>query len=753
MGSRLNEPLTPRTLERPPSSVSSGPSGRTRHRVRPGLKIRTKLLLLVLSLLAIPWMGYKSVREMEKFLLDGQQQALELTTEGIASLLGNRKELFDPAVGVPEVMGRSFDVLPTELDASLSIDATPKDWVAALEEARDYTSAGSLECTVDYNPDSLAVRHGLGIHDKHVYAFFDVSDDVIIFRDPELVRLDKSDQLRLTVQVLGMDIRRYLLTARQEGRMSVYLMKTDWREPETGEALKDIAASIALTESGYAIKIRIPREVIGPRARVKFEVIDIDDAKKREIVGTISTDPDPFMHGLGQVRLMTPALAKLVEPLYISEANIRVWDRDFRLRAELGSIFPERLISSARSKRGSSWLDRLEGFSVEVYDWILRQPMGGIKDMPVDSSGEDLRILSKVITNGDRLSERRRYGNAKLIVSALPIWAEGEIQGAILIKQSGNRLLSLQYETLRRFTLLFLGVFIFLAIAILLFASRLTYRVGKLQRETEQATTPEGRLLKDRIRSGTHAADELGSLTRSVSSMLQNLAQYTRYLEKLPDTLAHEMHNPLNVVNSSLENLQYSHRELDDDKYLLRAKKGIQRLRSILTSLTEAANLKDALEQEADQFEWFDLTELVTGCVEGYQQVNPEREILSEVFPGKVQFSGVPDRLAQLLDKLIDNALRFGNKEGPILVSLKRSAYIIRLSVVNEGSTLPAHLEDRLFDPMVSSAKDAGQTHLGLGLYIVRLIAEFHGGSAIAENRKDASGVEVAVTFPRTETG
>ncbi|HJP11367.1 MAG TPA: hypothetical protein QGF27_15195, partial [Arenicellales bacterium] len=348
MGSRLNEPLTPRTLERPPSSVSSGPSGRNRHRVRPGLKIRTKLLLLVLSLLAIPWMGYKSVREMEKFLLDGQQQALELTTEGIASLLGNRKELFDPAVGVPEVMGRSFDVLPTELDASLSIDATPKDWVAALEDARDYTSAGSLECTVDYNPDSLAVRHGLGIHDKHVYAFFDVSDDVIIFRDPELVRLDKSDQLRLTVQVLGMDIRRYLLTARQEGRMSVYLMKTDWREPETGEALKDIAASIALTESGYAIKIRIPREVIGPRARVKFEVIDIDDAKKREIVGTISTDPDPFMHGLGQVRLMTPALAKLVEPLYISEANIRVWDRDFRLRAELGSIFPERLISSAR---------------------------------------------------------------------------------------------------------------------------------------------------------------------------------------------------------------------------------------------------------------------------------------------------------------------------------------------------------------------------------------------------------------------
>lgn len=752
MGSRLNDPLTARPGERPPSSEPLRTSGRGRHRVRPGLKIRTKLLLLVLSLLAIPWMGYKSVREMEKFLLDGQQHALELTTEGIASLLGNRKELFDPDIGVPEVMGRSFDVLPTELDTPLSIDAPANEWLVALEEARDYTSAGSLECTVDYNPDSLAVRHGLGIHDKHVYAFFDISDNAIIFRDPELVRLDKSDQLRLTVQVLGMDIRRYLLTARQQGRMSVYLMKTDWREPETGEALKDISATIELTGGGYAIKVRIPREVIGTRARVKFDVIDVDDTEDRTIAGTISTDPDPFMHGLGQVRLMTPALAKLVEPLYISEASIRVWDRDFRLRAELGSIFPEPLISSAGTQRATTMLGRLERMSLELYDWILRQPMGELEDdVPADSSGEDLRILTKVINNGARLSERRRYGNTKLIVSSLPIWAEGEIQGAILIKQSGNRLLALQHETLRRFTLLFLGVFLFLAVVILLFASRLTYRVGKLQRETEQATTPEGRLLKDRIRSGTHAADELGSLTRSVSSMLQNLSQYTQYLEKLPDTLAHEMHNPLNVVNSSLENLQYSRRELDDDKYLLRAQKGVHRLRSILTSLTEAANLKDALQQEADHFEWFDMTELVTGCVEGYQQVNPERNIMSEVVQGAMYFNGVPDRIAQLLDKLIDNALRFGSQEGSIVVGLRGSEGFIWLSVANEGSTLPAHLEDRLFDPMVSSAKDAGQTNLGLGLYIVRLIAEFHGGNVVAENRKYASGVEVIATLPHIE--
>ena len=85
------------------STSSRGMTGPGNLRIRRGLKIRTKLLLLVGLLLVIPWMGYESVREMEKFLLEGQEQALELTTQGISSILGNRTDLFDPAVGVPEL--------------------------------------------------------------------------------------------------------------------------------------------------------------------------------------------------------------------------------------------------------------------------------------------------------------------------------------------------------------------------------------------------------------------------------------------------------------------------------------------------------------------------------------------------------------------------------------------------------------------------------------------------------------------------
>jgi signal transduction histidine kinase len=231
--------------------------------------------------------------------------------------------------------------------------------------------------------------------------------------------------------------------------------------------------------------------------------------------------------------------------------------------------------------------------------------------------------------------------------------------------------------------------------------------------------------------------------------MLQNLGQYTRYLEKLPDTLAHEMNNPLNVVNSSLDYLEYQHRDLVDDKYLNRARSGIFRLRTILTSLTEAANLKEALRNEQSDEERFNLVELVTGCVDGYQLSNPSRAFLNHFPASPVFIHGTPDRIAQLLDKLIDNAVQFGRERSAIIVRINELPNIIQLSVINDGPTLPSELSARVFDPMVSSSTDARHSHLGLGLYIVREIAEFHGATVVANNRGDANGVEVTVNFTK----
>ena len=721
--------------------------------IRPGLKIRTKLLLLVLLLLVIPWMGYESVREMEKFLLAGQEQALELTTQGISSILGNRTDLFDPGVGVPEIIGKPLTSLLGEIEEPLAIDAPAEIWAASVGPLTHFSGFGLFECGPEYRPESLAVRHGLALGTDSVFAFFEIDDDVLVFRDPTLLSLDANDQIRMTIQRNNGEILRYLLTAQAPGRLSVYLMRANWKDVVDGEALREIVGTLDPLTGGFAVKVRIPRDLLGVGARLKFEVVDIDDRNTREIEQIVSTEPDPGSHEFGSVRLVTPELAKLIQPLYISEANITVWDRSYRVRAQVGSVVPPaREAFGMTPPEKASLLKRAEDQLIRFLGWILRSPARGLADMPADSSAEDQRVLARVLAEGEPSTERRRYGDAKLIVTASPIWAQGEIEGAVLIKQSANKLLALQYKTLQRFTILFLAVFVFLSLAILIFSTRLTYRVGRLQRETEQAASSEGRLLKDRIRAGARSSDELGSLTRSISSMLHNLGQYTRYLERLPDTLAHELHNPLNVVNSSLENLQYNHRELTDDKHLQRARNGIGRLRSIITSLTEAASLKEALSQEQEQLERFDLRSLIQNCVEGYQSANPGYRIVATLAPTSAWIFGVPDRIAQMLDKLIDNAIAFGAQNGLIIVNLRHGGDNLELTVSNDGPTLPPEIADSLFDPMVSSTRDARKTHLGLGLYIVRLVTEFHKGTVAARNRRGGTGVDVVVSLP-TLTG
>jgi len=85
-------------------------------------------------------------------------------------------------------------------------------------------------------------------------------------------------------------------------------------------------------------------------------------------------------------------------------------------------------------------------------------------------------------------------------------------------------------------------------------------------------------------------------------------------------------------------------------------------------------------------------------------------------------------------------------------VSLAAADGAVALAVRNQGPPLPESLGGKLFDSMVSGRADrgGGEPHLGLGLYVARLIAEFHGGTIGAENLASGGGVAVTATFRLT---
>jgi len=117
---------------------------------------------------------------------------------------------------------------------------------------------------------------------------------------------------------------------------------------------------------------------------------------------------------------------------------------------------------------------------------------------------------------------------------------------------------------------------------------------------------------------------------------------------------------------------------------------------------------------------------------------------------GPTPFHGAPELIAQALDKLFDNARSFTPEDGWIEIGLANAGGVAEIRVANSGPPLPAAMQDRLFDSLVSvrdaGARHGGETpHLGLGLYVVRLVAELHRGSALAHNLDGGRGVEFAL--------
>jgi signal transduction histidine kinase len=146
----------------------------------------------------------------------------------------------------------------------------------------------------------------------------------------------------------------------------------------------------------------------------------------------------------------------------------------------------------------------------------------------------------------------------------------------------------------------------------------------------------------------------------------------------------------------------------------------------------------------------FDLAALVRAAVGAYGSAFPQRRFASHVPDEPVEITGAPELIVQLLDKLIDNAVDFSADGATISISLHADSGFAELAVSNPGPPLPPEGPAKLFESLWQSRPETDRRpHFGLGLYIVRLIAEFHGGTAQAANLPDNSGATFSVRLAR----
>ena len=694
------------------------------------VSIRTKLLLASLSLLVVPWLGYQYIQGLESYLRSTQAQRLLDRVTTIASLMDDRRELFQTKSEKNSPVDNRPHIYARPLRSAIQLDGYVDDW-------RIYKNRSQSLGKADDEND-LAVSYRLGVWNNFLYLLLEVQDDAVVYRQPDSLRVDQNDHLRIGILDRDGNYNRYYISTISPGWASVHTISGKIKSPLPYGTEYRIKAEWQQIAKGYNIELRVPVEMIGDK--IAFAVADVDDATDRDIEDIAANADTERVNSLGTIAIPTTEMESLLQRLQSAQSRVWVVDADNRVIG-LTDHLNKPVDSYMRRDDSSSF-----GLMRLFYQLLLKQPSHKFVDPHSSVSYLNDPTVSAALAGKAEVAWRvTENEEVSLITAAYPVYVDGRRVGAVAIEETSNSILILQNRAIEALVSMSLLVFVLTMGVLLVFATRLSMRVRRLRDEVDASVAPDGRVQK-KIKLAK-AGDELGDLGRSFSAMHERLSQYNRYLETMASKLGHELRTPITIVRSSLDNLENAQSEEEAKTYLRRANEGVSRLSGILTRMSEATHLEQTVQQE--QVKEFCLNEMVTACVNGYQLAHSDQLFEFENNDQKLTLVGSPELLAQMLDKLVSNALDFADENTPVTISLSQQSGNVVLRVANQGPSLPEEMRHNLFDSMVSMRHGkSDQPHLGLGLYIVRLIAEFHHGHVDVANLEDEKGVVFSVVLP-----
>ncbi|HEX6997539.1 MAG TPA: ATP-binding protein [Gammaproteobacteria bacterium] len=677
------------------------------------LSLRLQLLAVSVLTFALPWAGWRYVTEMETALRNGLEQSLAASAVTIANALA-RADFPFASLERHELDG---SVYAHPLRSAPTLDGNRDDW--DLTDAHGRTLGPGQ-------------RYWAGEHERYAYLFVDVTDEHVVhqrvpgqppYGDRVALNLGRYGELWLLLQTAAPGALRAQLTA-----PNAFIPTAAFEERVNGWWAENAR--------GYAVEIRLPLELLGGRLGVA--VLDVDPGAVGHEVAVASSwplgekPPGAFLQRLDGV-------AAAARPYEQPGRRLRILDPGGFVLYDAGALETPEAVATGAGPDASA-VERVLRALLRRDDppyRELEQPPGYLAD-PALREALAGRTVSRWY---------RRTDASAVVAAAVPIPVPRSAAGApvVLLEQASDAILTVTDAALLRLMVITLAASLAAAAALLGFATVLSLRVRRLARAAEHALGPRGEI--STALPGQRAADEIGDLSRSFAQLLKRLREYTEYLRTLKGKLAHELRTPLAVISSSLDNIEREPDGASLEPYLERIREGAKRLDGLIAAMSEATAIEQAVAEARP--ERFALAAVVQGCVEGYRSAFRDRVFAFHAEEPAREIDGSPELVAQLLDKLVDNAVSFSPSGSTIDVRVASGPDEVTLSVRNVGPPLPERMRNQLFDSLVSVREAGGaRRHLGLGLYIAALIARFHGGRIEADNAPDGSGVVVTVTLP-----
>ena len=294
---------------------------------------------------------------------------------------------------------------------------------------------------------------------------------------------------------------------------------------------------------------------------------------------------------------------------------------------------------------------------------------------------------------------------------------------------------------------------VILAIALLLLYITLFPIMNRLTRQLEARNKRLHELAEERGRlfEGERGARaEAESVQRLLAEQNEQLRELDRLKDEFVSLVSHELRTPLTSIRGYVELLLEEEGQLDDDqrRFLEIVNRNSERLLALVADLLFLAQIdagKPAIELAS-----VDLNRIVEECVEASSPVADSKGIDLRLQARRLpKLAGDQARLAQVLDNLVSNALKFTPSGGSVEIRIHAEDGEAVLEVQDTGLGIPEDEQDQLFERFFrsSSAMESAIPGTGLGLTITKAIVERHGGTIEVESAPDA-GTTVRVRLP-----
>lgn len=330
--------------------------------------------------------------------------------------------------------------------------------------------------------------------------------------------------------------------------------------------------------------------------------------------------------------------------------------------------------------------------------------------------------------------------------SGIPILVNGESVGRLILPDAPEKS-PLDYEFLRRLN----GSIFFSAIATtglaLLLGILLSRNISRPIQELTRATQnmADGALGQQ---VPVRSRDEIGNLANSFNKMSTDLAHSFDLRKQMTADIAHELRTPLALILGHAEGVKDGVLEPNHENFEI-IREEAERLEHLVNDL-RTLSLADAGELSVE-FQPVNVNNLMSDVHARYLTLfNQKRIALNlELAPGILQATLDPSRFGQVLNNILDNALRHTPEGGFVELKTQLTENRIQLSVKNSGEGVTPEEAKHLFDRFyrVDEARNRNDGGSGLGLAIAKSIVEMHKGQIWAESEKDM-GLTVFIQLP-----